>query len=56
MYQMTTGALPFEGASAAQVVERILHAPFPPIDGGFSRVLKMAIARMLEKVFFSLWE
>jgi hypothetical protein len=48
--------LPFDGSSTAQVVERILHAPFPPIDGGFSEALKMAIARMLENVFFSLWK
>jgi hypothetical protein len=43
MHQLTTGALPFDGA-------------FPPIDGDFSGALKMTIARMLEKVFFSLWE
>jgi hypothetical protein len=55
LHQLMTGVLPFDGRSVAQVVERILQAPAPPIGGGFSEALKMAIARMLEKVFFHLW-
>jgi hypothetical protein len=55
MYQMTTGVMPFEGASAEQVMECILNAPAPPLGGLFSLVLKKVFARMLEKVFFCLW-
>jgi hypothetical protein len=55
MHQLTTGALPFDGASAAEVVNSILYAPIPPLDGIFSLALKKTIAHMLEKVFFCLW-
>jgi hypothetical protein len=46
--------LPFEGESTAQVMERILHTPAPPLSSNFSGALKIRIARMLEKVFFCL--
>jgi serine/threonine protein kinase len=55
MHQLTTGLLPFEGESAAQVVERILHTPALPLGSSFSGALKMTITHMLEKVFFCLW-
>jgi hypothetical protein len=53
--KLTTGALPFDGASRAQIMESILHSSAPPVGGGFSVALKVAIAHMLEKVFFCLW-
>jgi hypothetical protein len=56
VHQLTTGALLFDGASAEQVMQCILNAPAPPLGGLFSLALKKAFARMLEKVFFCLWE
>jgi hypothetical protein len=55
LHQLTTGAIPFDGVSRAQIEGRILHAPAPPVGSGFSSALKMVIARMLEKVFVCLW-
>jgi hypothetical protein len=55
LQQMMTGVLPFDGASAAQVLESISNASAPPVGGIFSKTLKILIARMLEKVFFCLW-
>jgi hypothetical protein len=53
--QLTTGALPFDGESVSQVMNRIRSAPAPPLGGLFSLALEKAFARMLEKVFFCLW-
>jgi serine/threonine protein kinase len=55
-HQLTTGQFPFDGASSLQVLELIRLARVPPVGGGFSEALKTAITRMLEKVFFCLWE
>jgi serine/threonine-protein kinase len=48
LYEMTTGKQPFAGPTAAQTLDRILHAQPPPVTGAGDR-LRRVIERCLEK-------
>jgi eukaryotic-like serine/threonine-protein kinase len=48
LYEMATGRLPFEGATAPQTLDRILHAPPEPISR-ISPELERIVRKCLEK-------
>src|SRR5207302_1463396 len=52
LFELVTGHMPFEGASATEIVDRILHESPPPVSrytAGVPAALDAAIARALEK-------
>jgi tetratricopeptide (TPR) repeat protein len=51
LYEMLTGARPFEGKTPVEVVAKQLHEPLPPLDGGRTPPpVATLVARMSAKV------
>lgn len=49
LHQMLTGRSPFAGATVGETVERILHAPSPPLPAGLPPELYRIVSRCLAK-------